>query len=88
MKTLTETLSGEKALQVNSPGEHILEIFMYEPRSGPRFMHQARPRAQICDLPRPPEFLWLRYTSDLFAVCISTALNNEQHVFYYRSRSQ
>lgn len=43
MKTLRETLSGETALQVNSPEEHILEIFMYEPRSGPRFMHQARP---------------------------------------------
>lgn len=82
----------QEAFSIKKPHKRILRE-RYSPRdiytrnsSRPRFMHQGRAWAQIHDLIWPLEFLWLNYAPDLFAVCISTALNNEQHVLYYLSQ--
>lgn len=47
-------------------------------------MYKVRTLAQMGDLIWPLESLWLNYASDLFAICISTMLNNKQYVLYYQ----
>lgn len=81
----------QEAFSIKKPHKWIL-LERYSPRdiytqnsSRPRFIHQGRTWAQIRDLIWPLEFLWLNYAPDPFAICISMALNNEQHILYYRS---